>query len=277
VKALKAALTAATAGDLIELASGSYVGKFVLTASGTKDRPIVICGPRAAVLDGGGGGYTLSIQGDWTVVSGIAVTNGLKNIMLDGANDNLLRNLDVSASQQEGVHFRMGSARNTIADSYIHGTGLRDAAFGEGVYIGSAGAGDPSHQNRVIDNRFSDNGAECIDVKEGTTGGLIAGNMMDGAGEKGLNFGDSLIDMKGTNYVVEKNQGSNALLNAFEVHSIGGAPDSGHFNVFRANTLTVKNPLGVGIWFDIKAMANVVACTNQVSGGAGLSTATCTD
>jgi hypothetical protein len=41
------------------------------------------------------------------------------------------------------------------------------------------------------------NGAECIDVKEGTRGGLIASNTMDGAGEKGLNFADSLLDMKG--------------------------------------------------------------------------------
>jgi hypothetical protein len=100
---------------------------------------------------------------------------------------------------------------------------------------------------------------------------------MDGAGEKGLNFADSLIDMKGVGYLVEKNQGGNAILNAFEVHSIGGAANSGHDNLFRDNVLSVKNPAGLGIWFDIKAMGNVVACSNQVTGGAGLSTAPCTN
>jgi hypothetical protein len=61
----------------------------------------------------------------------------------------------------------------------------------------------------------------------------------------------------------------------FEVHSIGGAANSGHDNVFRENALSVKNPLGVGIWFDIKAMGNLVACSNQVTGGAGVSTLAC--
>ena len=246
VASLRAALAAATAGDLIQLSPGRYAGKFALNASGAPGRPIVLCGPSAAILDAGGSGYVLHIEGNNIIVSGFTLTNGLKNIMLDGASDNLLSKLEVSSSMQEGVHFRMGSSRNTIAFSHVHHTGLGDPEFGEGVYIGSSGGGDPSHENRVLNNRFDNNGAECIDAKEGTRGGIIAGNSMDGAGLVGANFADSLIDMKGTDYIVDQNMGANPLLHAFEIHSIGGAADSGHRNVFRDNVLSVEAEAGLG-------------------------------
>jgi hypothetical protein len=274
---LRTALAAATAGDMIQFAAGSFVGKFKLLVSGTKAQPIVLCGPRTAIIDAGGGGYGLHLDGaSFVIVSGISITNGLKNVMLDNAHDNLLSNLYVANSKQEGVHFRMGSSRNVIIASEIRDTGTTQAEFGEGLYIGSSGGSDEANDNKAVNNKFSNNGAECIDIKEGTRGGLIYGNTMDGGGLKGENFADSLIDVKGNNYLIEKNEGGNALLHAFEVHSISGAANSGHNNIFRDNTLSVKNPIGVGIWFDVKAMGNVVACSNKVTGGMGLSTATCT-
>ncbi|HEY0706482.1 MAG TPA: right-handed parallel beta-helix repeat-containing protein, partial [Polyangia bacterium] len=274
---LRTALAAATAGDMIQFAAGSYVGKFDLTASGTKAQPIVLCGPRTAIIDAGGGGYGLHLDGaSFVIVSGISITNGLKNVMLDKANDNLLSNIYVANSKQEGVHFRMGSSRNVIVSSEIRDTGTAQAEFGEGLYIGSSGGNDEAHDNKAVNNKFSNNGAECIDIKEGTRGGLIYGNTMDGGGLKGENFADSLIDVKGNNYVIEKNEGGNALLHAFEVHSINGRADSGHDNVFRDNVLSVKNPMGLGIWLDVKAMGNVVSCSNKVTGGMGFSTAMCT-
>ena len=267
VATLRAALAAAMPGDLIQLTPGTYAGRFELTASGAMGRPIVICGPRQAILDAGGGGYALHLEGaSQVVVSGITATNGLKNIMLDAANDNTLSNIEVSGSLQEGVHFRRGSSRNILVGSFIHDTGLRDPQFGEGVYIGSSGGDDPSDQNQVVDNRITGSRAECIDVKEGTRSGLISGNFFDGAAQVGANFADSLIDVKGRDYLVEKNMGGNALLNAFEVHSIGGAVDSGHENVFRENVLSVKAAAGLGIWLDVKARANVVSCSNMVTG-----------
>jgi hypothetical protein len=64
--------------------------------------------------------------------------------------------------------------------------------YGEGVYIGSAvsnwpcygntDGADRGHRVQVVGNHLGPNiAAELIDVKEGTTGGLISGNTFDGA------------------------------------------------------------------------------------------------
>lgn len=53
---LRAALSGAMPGDVIELADGTYAGAFSMSASGTEDRPIVIRGATQAgtILDGEG-------------------------------------------------------------------------------------------------------------------------------------------------------------------------------------------------------------------------------
>lgn len=45
--------------------------------------------------------------------------------------------------------------------------------------------------------------AECIDAKEGTIGGLILGNKFNSTGITGANSGDSWMDVKGNNCVIE--------------------------------------------------------------------------
>ena len=50
---LEDALAAAQPGATIELADGTYVGKFVATVPGTASAPIHLCGSPAAILDGG--------------------------------------------------------------------------------------------------------------------------------------------------------------------------------------------------------------------------------
>src|SRR5262245_21689953 len=49
----RAALSAAEPGAVIELLPGVYEGRFVATAAASDERPIHLCGPRSAVLDGG--------------------------------------------------------------------------------------------------------------------------------------------------------------------------------------------------------------------------------
>ena len=57
---LSSALMAASPGEAILLAPGTYAGHFKATVSGTASAPITLCGPRGAVIDGGGikSGYT---------------------------------------------------------------------------------------------------------------------------------------------------------------------------------------------------------------------------
>ena len=76
----------------------------------------------------------------------------------------------------------------------------------------SGGEPDRSDRNVVQHNTISATSSESIDIKEGTTGGLVIGNVMDGSGMTGA---DSLVDVKGNdgrvvNWAIET-AGPNAL------------------------------------------------------------------
>lgn len=284
---LSSALSAAAPGDLIHLADGTYAGHFTLAASGASGSPIVLCGTRAAVLDGGGttSGYVLHVTGSHVVLSGFTARNAQKGIVLDGASHCTLQDLEVTHLGMEGVHFRAFSTHNVLQRSYVHDTGVADARYGEGVYIGSAqsnwaslsgGQADRSDDNDVLDCRIEHTASECIDIKEGSTGGRIAGNTFDGTAISGQNSADSWVDVKGNGYLLENNSGTNTgtvMKDGYQVHVI--LTGWGNDNTFRHNT-SVVNGAGHAIWVQSTATGNVVQCDNTQTGAAsGLTNVTC--
>ncbi|QJU52615.1 right-handed parallel beta-helix repeat-containing protein [Herbiconiux sp. KACC 21604] len=276
---LTRALRDAVAGDRIVLADGRYDGTFTATARGTGSAPITLCGSADAVLDGGStdSGYTLHLDGAsrW-IVAGLTVTGGQKGVMLDASSHNELRSLTVSGVGDEGVHFRSGSSDNLLADSVIERTGLREPRFGEGVYIGSARSNwcdltdcdpDASDRNRVTRTTISGTTAEPIDVKEGTTGGELTGNVLDGSA---LTEADSLIDVKGSDWVVSGNRGTASPGDGAQVHVIDGLGGAG--NVFTANRFAIgTDGVAVRLVGDARTAAtpsgtrNEVGCDNVAS------------
>lgn len=287
--ALTAALESAAPGTLIELAPGVYSGKFQATITGDPGKPIILCGPREAILDAGSlsSGYVLHLDKvDHWIISGFTVTNGQKGVMLDKANQNLLTGLFVHDIGQEGVHFRTFSSENTLSFSEIRDTGKDDAGFGEGVYIGSAVSNwskitgdsntpDTSDNNKVLQNIFGpDITAEHIDVKEGTTGGEVRGNTFNGAGISGANFADSWMDVKGNGYQITENTGNDAPQDGFQTHvAVDGW---GNDNTFSKNVANVNGP-GYGFNVLKSSQGNIVSCDNMANGAAsGLSNINCT-
>lgn len=294
---LKAAIIGAQPGDTITMAdgiysdsmpAGNYTGSFAVTVDGTAADPITLKGSRAAVIDGNGigGRYGLYLYGaDYWNLDGFTVANASKGVVLDGSSHVFLNNVKVTNVGQEAVHFRAFSQYNVIRDSEIVGTGKKSAQYGEGVYIGSAnsnwgtytgGQPDKSDRNIVIGNTLTDFTAEAIDLKEGSTGGYIAGNTFEGSSLSGQNSADSWIDAKGNYYLIENNVGTNTLADGFQVHSVYAG--WGANNSFRANTANV-NASGYG--FNIVSTAvqfgNVIYCSNAASGaGLGLSNVACT-
>jgi parallel beta-helix repeat protein len=212
------ALANAKPGDHIRMADGVYRGGFVVRRSGTEDQPITLCGTRAAILEVGTiqSGYALHLQGasHWKL-AGFTVRRARKGIMTDGASHNELSALEVHTIGDEGVHFRRHSHDNLIRDSWIHHVGRDTPFYGEAVYLGSArsnwrtytrGRPDASDRNRVIGNVLGPEvTAEGVDAKEGTRGGVIAGNVFHG---HGATAADSWVDLKGSEYRVEGNRGT---------------------------------------------------------------------
>lgn len=287
---LTSALAAAQPGTLIRLAPGSYRGNFVATASGTAAAPIVLCGPRSAVLDGvaPGTGYTLHLlRSNYWILSGFSVVHAKDGVMLDRSSHNLITGLLIHDTGQTGISLRTFSSHNSVTYNQIHDTGRVDPGYGEGLYIGTAVSNwqtvtgsatrpDRSNGTRVRYNTFGPNiAAESIDIKEGTTGGRILDNHFDGAGMSGANYADSWIDVQGNGYLISGNSGVNALRDAFQVHV--QLPGWGRNNVFADNLADVRSQgYGFMIAYDALAGGNVVRCDNVVrDAGAGLANVAC--
>lgn len=277
---LSAALEGATPGTLIRLAPGVYAGNFEATTPGTDDEPIIVCGPREAVLDGETttSGYVVYLNKvDRWILSGFTVTRGKKGVMVDESSGNLLTGLLVHDIGDEAVHFRKFSSDNTISFSEIRDTGKETPGFGEGVYLGSAVSNwdtitgssdvpDTSDGNKVLSNVFGPGiTAEHIDVKEGTTGGEVRGNTFNGAGISGANYADSWMDVKGNGYAIAENTGEGSPNDGFQTHvAVDGW---GNDNVFTKNVANVNGP-GFGFSILKASQGNVVRCDNMVSGAA---------
>ena len=282
---LKAALAAATPGETISLAGGTYTGGFTAAADGTAQAPITLMGSRSAILttDSLTSGYGLHVTGDYWVISGIAVTDSGKGIVLDHSQHTVISDVSVSSIGDEGVHFRDDSSYSSIVGSTVSDTGLHDAGFGEGIYIGSAvsnwatimgSASTPDRSDDVLvrGNTISDTSAEGVDVKEGTADGEVVSNSFDNAGYSGANSGDSWVDVKGNGYLISGNSGDGTLTDAFQVHqAVAGWGDD---NIFSSNTVLGGVP---GYLVNVaSAVTGTVVYCQPTTAGRGLSNIRCT-
>lgn len=270
---LTAALRNAQPGQTIHVNDGKYVGKFEASASGTASAPITLTGSRAAILTTGNvaSGYGLHVTGSQWRISGISVAESGKGIVLDGSRGTVIRSVDVGKIGSEAVHFRQNSSDGEILDSEIHDTGLSQPAYGEGVYAGSAtsnwasimgSSSEPDRSDRVLikNNRITNTSAEGVDIKEGTTGGSVVGNVFSNAGYSGANSADSWVDIKGNGYTVTGNSGSTAKLDAFQVHSV--MTGWGRDNHFSGNTVVDGVP-GYEVWIQSASLGNTVTCASS--------------
>jgi hypothetical protein len=280
---LREDLKNAKPGDVILLSPGEYTGHFVIDAKGTDTKPIFICGPDSAALSGVNhlSGYTLHIQNASNIrMDGFTVRQGLKGIMVDNSTRIVFQNMTVADVGEEALHLRDNSSNNVVRSLTIRKSGERNAKFGEGVYVGSAKSNwcdvtkckpDLSNNNQIIGNRFSFNTAEAIDIKEGTTGGVIQGNTFDGRGMN-KDGADSWVDVKGNDWQIKDNHGRYSLKDGYQTHVILAGWGTG--NVFTDNSATLGNTTGVAIYL-MKQLKNTVSCDNKVAGSSGLSNFPC--
>jgi hypothetical protein len=280
---LRQALDDAAPGQVIRLADGRYEGNFVATAHASADAPIRLCGGRGAVLDGGDidGDYTLHLSGaSYWHVMGLTITGGQKGVMVDSGVGNRIEGLLVTSMGDEAIHLRSNSTDNAVVGNTVRDTGLRKPKFGEGVYVGTAESNwckltdcgpDRSDRNVVEGNDIAGTTAEAVDIKEGTSDGVLRGNVFDGSA---MIESDSWVDVKGNGWTVEGNTGTSSPEDGFQVHE---AVDGwGRGTVFRGNVVADVPGLGIHV-AGPRVIRNdtVVACDNDAAAGAGLSNLAC--
>jgi parallel beta helix pectate lyase-like protein len=283
---LTAALARAKPGDVIHLKDGTYQkpkgGEFTATGQGTEQQPIYLCGGPGAVLqsDGFRSGYVLHLaNAAYWRVDGFTVRNGQKGVVVDASHHIALQNLTVVSIGDEAIHLRDNTTDSVVRGNTIRNTGNRRDKFGEGVYVGSAvsnwtsvsgGRPDTSDRNFVLNNTISATTAESVDIKEGTTGGVVAGNTFDGAG---FTDADSWVDVKGNDWLIAGNRGRTSPKDGFQTHVI--IPGWGDRNRFVDNTADVDGGAGVGFYLHHQ-QSNQVSCGNEQAGAAkGLSNYPC--
>lgn len=272
---LTSALSNAQPGDRIVLAPGTYSGrKSITNRSGTQSQPIVLCGPRTAVLTG-----DLRPNGiSWWIFQGFTIRAAFQAFYAKNTRNTRLRGLEIYDVSQEAVHFLCNSTDNVLEGSHIHDTGLTKPSSGEAVYLGTyprdyevrcgTSAADQSDRNHVLNNRFGPNvPSEDVDAKEGTSGGVIRGNVSDGGGKRAISgHFEASIAIKGSTsgYVVEDNtlnpaaQDGSALGNGIYVYSGG----SGH--QIRGNAIDMSGAGGYGIKMN---GSGTISCDNSVTDG----------
>lgn len=271
---LTAALGAARPGAVIALRAGVYAGRFVARTSGTATAPITLCGSADAILDAGGksNGYVLHLNGaSYWRVSGFTVRNGQKGVIADRVQHTIISGLTVAAIGDEAIHLRRASSDNQVVGNVIRGTGLRSKRYGEGIYVGTAqsnwssvtgGAPDRSDRNLISGNTISGTIAEAVDIKEGTTGGKLVGNTIDGSS---ITAADSAVDVKGNEWLISGNVVTNSPVDGFQTHRI--LSGWGDRNVFTANVVRSTKKTGGYVVAPRPLLANVVSCTNTAPAG----------
>ena len=273
--ALQEALDDAGPGTVIGLEPGVYEGRFVATSSGTAERPARLCGPADAVLDGGGtdGGYVLHLDGaEHWVLSGFTVRNGQKGVMADGTTGTTISGLTVYGTGDEAIHLRRHSTDNLVAHNTISDTGNRKPKFGEGVYVGTAHSNwcditdcepDTSDRNRVVGNAIYAVTSEGVDIKEGTSDGVVEGNQLDGSH---LREADSWVDVKGNDWTIRDNVGRGTPMDGFQTHDVYDG--WGTRNEFTGNEGSLDDPEGFLVALRPEN-DNVVRCSNRLLGDVG--------
>lgn len=286
---LRAALAESGPGTSIWLEPGEYEGRFEVTGAGRPDDRVYLCGPARAVLDGGDqtSGYVLHLDGAryWTV-HGFTVRNGQKGVMVDAGDHVTVSGLTVYGIGDEAVHLRSGTVDSTVADNVISDTGRRRAKLGEGIYVGTATSNwcrvsdcepDRSDRATVTGNVVHSTPAEAVDVKEGTTGGLLADNHFDGSA---LTAADSWVAVKGNDWVVRGNVGRYSPDDGFQAQELVDGWGRGNF--FTRNSGRLGGPdavaeggSGGGLLVALDPVVdNVVRCDNRLLGRVGALTNT---
>jgi hypothetical protein len=278
------ALASATPGTAIVMVPGTYAGHFVASVSGTSGAPITLCGPRQAVIDGGSiqAGYAVHLDGaSWWRLVGFTVQGAQKGVVTDHANHVLLSGLYVHGVGDEAIHLRSFSSDDTVEGVVVRDTGHLRTKFGEGIYIGSAHSNwckysscgpDASDRDVIRDNDVSQTTAENIDIKEGTTGGVVVGNHLSGVGMVS-SAATAWVNAKGNGWKITGNVGQQSVGDGFQVHQV--YPGWGEQNVFRGNHASVNGP-GYGIYVQHRSLATVLTCDNTATAAeSGLSNISC--
>ncbi|WP_104193277.1 right-handed parallel beta-helix repeat-containing protein [Cryobacterium sp. Y82] len=284
---LMTAVSQAQPGTVIKMAPGTYNEQINMTANGTASNPIWVCGPRSAVVNVGSIQNNHGIQvsnSSNLVIAGMTVTNSLKGISVIRSSNVTVADTLVDNIGYEGIHLRAFTTDSKVVGNTIKNTGKRDPFYGEGIYIGTSDANwcaqtncqpDKTDRTLLMANNISLTGAQPIEVKEGTSSGIIRDNIIDGA--SAMPRAEEWVKVKGNDWSTYNNTGKNSTMHGFAVN--GSVAGWGLRNIFYGNTAPV-GAAGYGFFIHEQGTKGTsgtkVYCSNTVTAaGSGFASQAC--
>lgn len=141
---IQAAINAATSGDTIQVASGTYLERVVVNKS------LTLVG-NGAVIDGEKKGNVLTVNVGNVVLSGFTIQNGTNGVVIYGSNATLISNNTIALNDFSGISINYSNATD------ISGNTILNSSF-QGLFF------DHSHQNNIKDNIISNNTGNGISL-----------------------------------------------------------------------------------------------------------------
>lgn len=282
-KTIQRALDVAGPGDAVELGAGDYFENARSRRDGVVSAPIVVRGPRSAVMHGSrpteGGNRAFEINHDHIHLEGFTLdgfsggdASDKKNYkdkllyvlgrgVLDGVQGFKALRLRVQNAGGECIRLRYFARQNEIAFCEIMKCGLFDFRFsqggsnGEGIYLGTAPSDvadgknptddpDSSSFNHIHDNMIDTEANECVDAQEAADDNVIERNICRGQRQEEA----AGISVRGSRNLVSGNQISGSQ--GYGLRIGGGESDRGTNNTARANELTGNGRGGIRVTSD---------------------------
>ena len=279
-------LQRASPGDCIQLEPGIYLQDIASMGSGQPRAPILVKGPKQAVVKGAGSTFIVSIRhshiwfegftldGRFDDTVDVAQSYRKKLILAEGVADKVaveglvIRNMTLRNALDECVRLRYFTRGADVVGNTISNCGLEDFRFGgsgtngEGIYLGTSPAqlpGNPTSDpdetegNRIRNNDVSQVG-ECVDIKDAADNNVLEGNRCDVA----LAGNTGGINIRSNGNVLRNNTVSNSTGAGIR---LGGGQGNGIDNALYGNI--VADNLGFGM--KVQAAPQGSSCGNQLS------------
>ena len=264
VEELVKALGKARAGQIIAIAPGIYDfseyekrTEFSLESSGTKSSPITLTAqdpdnPPLLKAPSVNDNFIMHIKGDYWIIENIRIGCGLAAVVLDNANYNIIRNVEMFSIGSGSVIIRYGSSNNLFQNCYVHDIGINRPLFGNAFVIGvqhqeKTTASDHIAENNIIDECiFRNIAALPIIIREYANGNEVVNNVFFGDGISGKNGANYFISISGSENYIHKNvahrNANKNIVAAFEIKKV--FEDTGDGNKFENNVLFMDRPYG---------------------------------
>lgn len=213
-RSIQKAVDTANPGDTINLGSGTYFQDIITKKDGLPNSPILITGPKTAIVKGAGNPRVFEINHSYITLNGFTIDglhgsstskSGYRDKLIyvlakspgKGVTNIKILNMDIKNAGGECVRLRYFAQNNEIAYNNIGPCGAIDFIFadggknGEGIYIGTAPEQrdnktnptkdiDQSNNNWIHHNQIDTQGNECVDIKEGSEGNVVEYNNCTG-------------------------------------------------------------------------------------------------